>query len=73
MEYDKYLFIELFRRYIERNQIPLSYEPYDLLHGIVTKHYDIFVTSNYNDEKQSLYDCINNYLLKNVNYSYLSD
>ena len=73
MDYNKYLFIELFRCHIEQNEIPIKDLEYDLLFEIVTEHYNNFVTSNYNNEMQSLYDCIINYLLNNVNYSHWSD
>ena len=67
MDYNKYLFIELFRVHIEQNEIPFKDLEYDLLFEIVTEHYNNFVTSNYNNEMQGLYDCIINYLLNNVN------
>ena len=68
MNYDKYLFIELFRVHIEENEIPIKDLEYDLLFGIVTNHYNNFLTSNYNCQVSGLvscaglYECINNYL-----------
>ena len=73
MNYDEYLFIELFRSHIEQNEIPIKDLEYDLLFGIVIKHYDKYLKSNYNNEMMGGYDCINNYLLNEVNYSYWSN
>ena len=73
MNYDKYLFIELFRVHIEENEIPIKDLEYDLLFGIVTNHYNNFLTSNYNNNMLGLYECINNYLLNEFNYSHWSD
>jgi hypothetical protein len=68
MNYDKYLFIELFRVHIEENEIPIKDLEYDLLFEIVTNHYNNFLTFNYNNNMLGLYECINNYLLNEVNY-----
>ena len=73
MNYDKYLFIELFRVHLEQNEIPIKDLEYDLLFEIVTKHYNNFLKSNYNNNMLGLYECINNYLLNKVNYSHWSD
>lgn len=60
MNYEEFLFSQLFMSYIENRQdIDLEY---DLIFHEVLKHRELFLKSSFNVDTLSEYDCILNYL-----------
>lgn len=61
-EYQLYLFSQLFH---ETLKDCLEDTPYDLLFSIIVNELEKFEESKFNDENQSEYDCMLNYLNEN--------
>ena len=66
MNYQSFLFYQLFMNYIENNTTEYQELAYDIIYPEVLKHEDIFRNSNYNLVCFSEYDCIINYLQNEI-------
>lgn len=62
-EYQLYLFSQLFHATLKDC---IEYTPYDLLFPIIVNELEKFEESDYNDENQSEYSCIMDYLSANA-------
>jgi hypothetical protein len=62
-EYQLYLFSQLFH---ETLKDCIEDTPYDLLFSIIVNELEKFEESDYNDENQSEYDCMMDYLSVNA-------
>ena len=66
MNYEDFLFSQLFTNHVENNETQYQELEYDLIFPEVLKHQNLFLKSNYNVEFRSEYDCIEDYLLNEV-------
>ena len=66
MNYQNFLFSQLFMNHIENNETQYQELEYDLIFREVIKHQNIFSKSNYNVNICSEYDCIMSYLLNEI-------
>lgn len=66
MEYEDFLFSQLFMNYIENNNTEYQEIAYDLIYNEVLNHKDLFMKSNFNVDVKSEYDCIIDYLVNNI-------
>ena len=66
MNYEDFLFSQLFMNHIENNETEYQELEYDLIFPEVLNHQNLFLKSNYNVEVRSEYDCIVDYLLNEV-------
>ena len=66
MNYEDFLFSQLFMNHIENNETEYQELEYDLIFPEVLNHQDIFLKSNFNVDVRSEYDCIIDYLLNEV-------
>ena len=66
MNYEDFLFSQLFMNYIENNETEYQELEYDLIFPEVLKHQKLFLKSNFNVDVRSEYDCIVNYLEENL-------
>jgi hypothetical protein len=66
MNYNDFLFSQLFMNHIENNETQYQELEYDLIFPEVLKHKKLFLKSNYNVDVRSEYDCIVDYLLNEV-------
>jgi len=66
MNYEDFLFSQLFMNHVEINETQYQELEYDLIFPEVLKHQNIFLKSNYNVDVRSEYDCIVDYLLNEV-------
>ncbi len=67
MDYDNFLFSQLFMRHVENNETLYGDDlEYDLIYPEVLKHRDIFMKSEWNNENLSMYAGILNYLVYEV-------
>jgi hypothetical protein len=66
MNYEDFLFSQLFMNHIENNETEYQELEYDLIFPEVLKHQNLFLKSNYNVDVRSEYDCIIDYLLNEV-------
>ena len=62
MEYQDFLFSQLFMDHVQNNKTQYDELEYDLIYPEVTKHRDLFLKSEYNTDTKSEYDCIVDYL-----------
>jgi len=62
-EYKLYLFSQLFHEILKDC---IENEPYDLLFSIIVSELEKFEESKYNDNNQSEYDCMVDYLIANA-------
>ena len=61
INYNEFLFYNLIQLFSNNNH-PLVNLEFDLAFNTINKYYNDFITSNYNDENISEYDCIIDYL-----------
>ena len=66
MNYQTFLFSQLFMKHIENNKTQYQELAYDLIYGVVLQHKNSFINSNYNVDVISEYDCISDYLLNEI-------
>jgi hypothetical protein len=66
MNYEHFLFSQLFMNHVENNETQYQDLEYDLIFPEVLKHQNLFLKSNYNVDVRSEYDCIVDYLLNEV-------
>jgi len=66
MNYEDFLFSQLFMNHVENNETQYQELEYDLIFPEVLKHQNLFLKSNYNVDVRSEYDCIIDYLLNEV-------
>ena len=66
MNYESFLFSQLFMSYVENNETEYQELEYDLIFPEVLKHQKLFLKSNFNVDVMSEYDCIVNYLKENL-------
>lgn len=66
MDYQHFLFSQLFMNHIEANQTRYKDLSYDTIYGEVLIHLDEFNSSNFNVDTKSEYDCITDYLSHNI-------
>jgi len=66
MNYQTFLFSQLFMNHIENNKTQYQELAYDLIYGVVLQHKNSFINSNYNVDVRSEYDCISDYLLNEI-------
>jgi len=66
MNYEDFLFSQLFMNHIENNETEYQELEYDLIFPEVLNHQDLFLKSNFNVDVRSEYDCIIDYLLNEV-------
>lgn len=66
MNYEDFLFSQLFMNHVENNETQYQELEYDLIFPEVLKHQNLFLKSNYNVDVRSEYDCIVDYLLNEV-------
>jgi hypothetical protein len=67
MNYEDFLFSQLFMNYIENNETEYQELEYDLMYPEVLRHRELFLKSNYNTDLESEYDCIVTYLKNEIN------
>lgn len=66
MNYEDFLFSQLFMNHIENNETEYKELEYDLIFPEVLKHQKLFLKSNFNVDVRSEYDCIVDYLINEV-------
>ena len=66
MDYQHFLFSQLFMNHIETNQTRYKDLSYDIIYVEVLIHLDEFISSNFNVNTKSEYDCITDYLSHNI-------
>ena len=66
MNYESFLFSQLFMNHIENNETEYQEVEYDLIFPEVLKHQNLFLESSFNVDARSEYDCIVDYLLNEV-------
>jgi hypothetical protein len=66
MNYENFLFSQLFMWHVVNNETQYQELEYDLIFPEVLKHQNLFLKSNYNVDVRSEYDCIVDYLLNEV-------
>lgn len=66
MNYEDFLFSQLFMFHVENNETQYQDLAYDLILPEVLKHQNLFLESNYNVDVRSEYDCIVDYLHNEV-------
>jgi hypothetical protein len=66
MNYEDFLFSQLFMNHIENNETEYQDLEYDLIFPEVLNHQKIFLKSNFNVDVRSEYDCIVDYLMNDV-------
>ncbi len=62
MTYSDFLFSKLFMEYNRAYNTDYKDMEYDLLFGVIKDHMENFLASPFNDESESEYNCISNYL-----------
>lgn len=66
MDYENFLFSQLFMNYVENNQTMYTELEYDVIYPEVLRHKELFLHSTYNVDEESEYDCIVKYLSEQV-------
>jgi hypothetical protein len=66
MNYEDFLFSQLFMNHVENNDTQYQELAYDMIFPEVLKHQKLFLKSSYNVDNHSEYDCIIDYLLNEV-------
>ena len=66
MNYENFLFSQLFMNYIEGNETQYQELDYDVIYPEVLKHRILFLKSKFNVDVKSEYDCIVDYLTNNI-------
>ena len=67
MNYDDFLFSQLFMNHIENNETQYKELEYDLIFPEMLRHKDLFLKSSLNVDVKSEYDCITDYLTQEIN------
>ena len=62
MNYEDFLFSQLFMNYIENNKTKYKHLEYDIIFPELLKHQTLFLNSEFNTNSKSEYECIINYL-----------
>ncbi len=66
MNYENFLFSQLFMIHVENNETRYKELEYDLIYPEVIAHQEFFLKSKHNIDTESEYDCIINYLEDNL-------
>jgi len=66
MNYEDFLFSQLFMNYVENNETQYKDLAYDLIFPEVLEELNAFLKSNYNVDVRSEYDCVVDYLHNEV-------
>jgi len=66
MNYENFLFSQLFMSHIENNETRYQELEYDDMYPEVIAHRNFFLKSKHNIDSESEYDCIINYLEDNL-------
>jgi hypothetical protein len=66
MNYQDFLFSQLFMRHIENNSTQYQDLEYDLIYPEVIKHKELYINSNFNVYTKGEYECIINYLTNTI-------
>ena len=66
MNYENFLFSQLFMSYVENNETRYQELEYDNMYPEVISHREFFLKSKHNIDTESEYDCILNYLEENL-------
>ena len=66
MNYQSFLFSQLFINHIQTTENIYNNLSYDLLYSEVLNHLDQFICSSFNVDARSEYDCMTSYLLNNI-------
>ena len=66
MNYENFLFSQLFMSHIENNETRYQELEYDDIYPEVIAHRNFFLKSKHNIDSESEYDCIINYLEDNL-------
>jgi len=66
MNYEFFLFSQLFMNHVESHETEYQNLEYDLIFPELLRHRDLFVESSFNVDIRSEYDCITSYLLNEV-------
>ena len=66
MNYENFLFSQLFMIHVENNETRYKELEYDLIYPEVIAHQEFFLKSKHNIDSESEYDCILNYLEDNL-------
>tara|TARA_R100000742_G_C4232532_1_gene53794 strand:+ start:455 stop:658 length:204 start_codon:yes stop_codon:yes gene_type:complete len=67
MNYSEFLFSQLFMDYVTNADTIYKEYEYDVIYGEVVKHFQLFLSSKYNVDTMSEYDCIVIYLTNELN------
>jgi hypothetical protein len=66
MNYNDFLFSQLFMNHLEDNDTQYKQLEYDLIFSEMLRHKDLFLKSNLNTDIKSEYDCITDYLTQDI-------
>jgi hypothetical protein len=66
MKYSDFLFSQLFMNHLEDNETQYKELEYDLIFSDMERHNDLFSKSFLNEDVKSEYDCITDYLTKEI-------
>ena len=66
MNYQDFLFSQLFINYIENNKTKYQELEYDLIYPEVLKHKELYINSNFNTDTKGEHECIINYLTNTI-------
>jgi hypothetical protein len=66
MNYQDFLFSQLFMRHIENNSTQYQDLEYDLIYPEVLRHKELYINSNFNTDTKGEYECIINYLTNTI-------
>ena len=66
MNYENFLFSQLFMSHVENNETRYQELEYDDMYPEVIAHQEYFLKSKHNIDTKSEYDCIINYLEENL-------
>jgi len=66
MNYENFLFSQLFIKHIESNKTKYQELEYDLIYPIILEHLDLFLKSKHNVSTKGLYDCVTSYLAEEI-------
>ena len=66
MNYQSFLFSQLFMEYLNNNETEFQNLEYDLIYPVVLEHQKLFEKSNFNVDCLPEYECILNYLINTI-------
>ena len=66
MNYQDFLFSQLFMNHIENNTTEYQELEYDIIYTEVLKHKELYINSNFNTDMLSEYDCMINYIQNTI-------